>query len=44
MKKVNIIDIDTYVKQVYNSSGFTLYGDYTSFISNGLNMEHYQLL
>jgi len=42
MKKVNIIDIDTYVKQVYNSSGFTFYGDYfTSFISNGLNMEHF---
>jgi len=38
MKKINIIDIDTYVKQVYNSNEFSFYGDYSGILSDVLNM------
>jgi len=51
MKKVNIIDIDTYVKHVHNNGGFSLYGNYyfsnvfDNFdeppLSSGLNVGEY---
>jgi len=41
MKKINIIDIDSYVKQVYNSNGFSFYGDYSGILSDGLNVGEY---
>jgi len=51
MKKVNIIDIDTYVKQVHNNGGFSLYGDFDFSsvfgdfdeppLSSGLNLGEY---